>query len=117
MASALTDGRLRLKHKYSKGRPILELWIDGTHIYSVWELDNRVINKKQRCFCGKSGLRMAKRLRGCANHAKRASELALALRDWKNAEELYWKVMEGKSCCRTCDYCPLLRQGQDATHV
>lgn len=107
MASALADGGLQLKHKRSKGRPILNLLIDGTHIYSVWEFDKRVINQKQRCFCGKSGLRMAKRLRRCADHAKRASELALALRDWENAEELYWKAMKGKSCCGTCDSCPL----------
>ncbi|GEC95733.1 hypothetical protein ZRA01_18060 [Zoogloea ramigera] len=109
MLSALTDGRLQLKFKRSKGRPILDLWIDSTHIYSVWELDKRVINQKQRCFCGMSGLKVAKRVRRCADHAKRASELVLALRDWEDAEELYWRAMQGKSCCGTCDSCPLRR--------
>lgn len=117
MSSALADGRMQLKFRRSKGQPILDLWIEGTHVYSVWECDERVINQKQRCFCGKSGLRMPKRLRGCADHAKRASELALALRDWENAEELYWKAMQGKSCCGTCDSCPLWRQEQEATQV
>lgn len=109
MASALADGRLQLKHKRSKGRPILDMWIEGTHIYSVWELDKRVINQKQRCFCGKSGLRVPKRLRRCADHAKHASELILALRDWKKEEELYWKAMQKERCCGTCDSCPLQR--------
>lgn len=117
MARALADGRLRLKHKRSKGRPILELWIEDTHIYSVWEFDKRVINQKQRCFCEKSGLRMPKRLRGCADHAKQASELVLALRDWEKAEDLYWKAMQEESCCGTCDSCPLQRQPLEVAQV
>lgn len=109
MADALAGGRLQLKHKRSKGRPILDMWIDGAHIYSVWEFDKRVINQKQRCFCGKSGLRVPKRLRRCEDHANRANELAFAIRDRKAAEDAYWKAMQGKSCCGTCDSCPLQR--------
>lgn len=117
MAIALADGRLQLKRRRSKGRPILDLWIESTHIYSVWGFDKRVINQKQRCFCGKSGLKVPKRMRGCADHAKRASELAVALRDWKKAEELYWKAMQKELCCGTCDSCPLQRQEQEAAQV
>lgn len=109
MAGALANGRLQLKHKRSKGRSILGMWIESTHIYSVWEFDKRVINQKQRCFCGKSGLRVPKRLRRCDDHANRASELAFAIRDRKTAEDAYWKAMQGKSCCGTCDSCPLQR--------
>lgn len=109
IASALADNRLQLKHESSKGQPILELWIDGTRLYSVWESAERVINLKQRCFCGNSGLRVTKRLRGCADHAKQASELALALRDWEKAEEQFWKNMQDVRCCGTCDSCPLPR--------
>lgn len=109
IASALADRRLQLKRRHSKGRPILDLWIDGTYFYSIWELSKKVINQKQRCFCGKSGMRIPKRLRGCADHAKRASELVLALRDWEQAEELYWKSIQEDSCCGTCVSCPLKR--------
>lgn len=114
MAIALAGDRLQLKRRRSKGRPILDLWIESTHIYSVWEFDKRVINQKQRCFCGTSGLRVPKRLRGCSNHAERATELSLALRDWEKAEERYWKAMQEQSCCGTCDTCPLKRQEQEA---
>lgn len=122
MASALADNRLQLKYKQSKGRPILDLWIDGARIYSVWEFEKRVINQKQRCFCGKSGLRIPKRLRRCGDHAKRASELVLALRDWEKAEDSYWKAVQEESCCGTCDSCPLQRpeqitQGQEQETV
>lgn len=107
MASALAERRLRLKQKSSNDRVILEVWIESIHIYSVWELDKRVIDKKQRCFCGRSGFRVPKRLRGCKDHAMRASELAFALRDWEKAEIQYWKALQDKSCCSTCDFCPL----------
>lgn len=124
LASALADGRLQLKHKRSKGRLVLDLWIERTHVCSVWEFEKRVINQKQRCFCGKSGLRVPNRLRRCADHGIQASELALALRDWEKAEQLYWRSMQDKHCCGTCDSCPLQRpqrvaecQEQEAVQV
>lgn len=114
MASALADNRLHLKQRHSMGRPILELSIDGFLIYRVWELEKRVINQRQRCFCGWSGLRVPKRLRSCADHATRACELALALCEWKKAEKLYWDSMKEKICCGTCNSCPLQARTREA---
>lgn len=109
-ASALAEGLLQLKERRSKDRQrILELWIENTYMFSVWEAKAKVINQKQRCFCGTSGLRMPKRLRGCADHARRASELVLSLRDWEKAEERYWGALTRRTCCGTCDSCPLQR--------
>ncbi|WP_353851279.1 E2 domain-associated cysteine-rich protein [Microbulbifer sp.] len=109
IAAALADCRLTLKRRASKGRQILEIWIGDAHVYSVWESNQKVINKKRRCFCGESGLRRPKRLRRCGNHAKQASELALAVRDREDEEERFWDSMRHQTCCGTCDACPLQR--------
>ncbi len=109
ISAALAENRLTINRRRSKGRPILEVWIGDTHVYSVWESYKKVINQKKRCFCGKSGLRRPKRLRGCGHHAQQASELALAIRDWEDEEDRYWKGMQNQTCCGTCDACPLPR--------
>ncbi|MGI0738023.1 E2 domain-associated cysteine-rich protein [Pseudomonas aeruginosa] len=48
-------------------------------------------------------------LRRCIDHARQASELALAMRDWEDEEKCYWDSMQGLTCCGTCDSCPLPR--------
>lgn len=110
IGNALAVNQLKLKRRTSKGRPILDV-INGIKIlYSVWEKPQRVINLKKRCFCGSYGLRLPKRIRRCHDHAKQAIELAFALRDWEEAERRYWDAMRGKSCCGSCDTCPLSPQ-------
>lgn len=109
IAAALAENELQLKRRQSKGRGILEIRLRGAHFYSVWESHKRVINQKQRCFCGTSGPRRPKKLRRCGLHARQASELALALRDWQDEERRYWKSMQNQTCCGTCDSCPLPR--------
>ena len=109
IAAAVAGNQVHLTRRRSNDRPILEIWIHGVHAYSVWEKYKRVINQTKRCFCGTSGLRRPKRLRRCIDHARQASELALAMRDWEAEEKCYWDSMQGLTCCGTCDSCPLPR--------
>lgn len=107
IAAAVANGQVSLTRRRSKGRPMLEIWIENAHVYSVWENHKRVINQTKRCFCKSSGLRRRKKLRRCSDHAIQASELALAIRDWEDEEKRYWDSMGGLKCCGTCDSCPL----------
>ncbi|WP_350353778.1 E2 domain-associated cysteine-rich protein [Pseudomonas aeruginosa] len=91
----------------TKERPILDVISGTVPLFSVWEKSRRVINQKRRCFCGLYGRRRPKRIRRCHDHAKQATELAFALRDWEEAERQYWDSMHGKPCCGSCDSCPL----------
>lgn len=109
IAAAVAESQVVLTRKKSKGRSILEVWVEGDHLYSVWEIHKRVINQTKRCFCETSGLRKPKRLRRCGDHAIQAAELALAMRDWENEEKRYWDSMRDHTCCGTCDSCPLQR--------
>lgn len=104
---ALSRGALTLRARISKGRNILELLLDGTLIYSVWEEPERVINQRRRCFCNQAGRRGPRRIGRCHDHAKQAVNLALALRNWEVAENEYWESMQRRPCCDTCDKCPL----------
>lgn len=107
-STALTDGLLSIKERQSRSkRNIIELRLDGSLIYSVWDVTQKVLKQKQRCFCGESGLRIPKRLRRCAEHEKHASALAIALRDWQREEASFKKLIAGMVCCGTCNSCPL----------
>lgn len=110
IGNALPVDQLALKRRTSKGRSILDVLSGTTPLFSVWEKPQRVINQKRRCFCGLYGRRLPKRIRRCHDHAKQATELALALRDWEEAERQYWDSMRGKPCCGSCDSCPLSPQ-------
>lgn len=107
IAEATAENRMTIARKRSIGRSILEVRHSGKTIYRIWEFKGRVINQKQLCFCGTSGNKRPKKLRNCSNHSKSAYDLAMALRDWENAEVQYWNQMKGSSCCGTCDVCPL----------
>ncbi|MFT0548052.1 E2 domain-associated cysteine-rich protein [Allopusillimonas ginsengisoli] len=107
IANALKQGHIILKRRKSKGRPILEIWIENNRIFGVWERHKRVINQSRRCFCLSNGSRRPKKLRRCNDHAQQAAELALAMRDWEDEEQRFWDGMKGKSCCGSCDNCPL----------
>ncbi|NJJ59483.1 MULTISPECIES: E2 domain-associated cysteine-rich protein [Pseudomonas] len=110
IAAAVAGNQVQLTRRRSNNRSILEIWIHGVHVYSVWENHKRVINQRKRCFCKTSGLRRPKRLRRCIDHAKHASELALAMRDWEDEEKRYWDSIHGVTCCGSCDSCPLPRK-------
>lgn len=107
LSAAVEEGKIAIARKTSQGRSILEVWVRGAHLYSVWESHKRVVNQKRRCFCQLSSSRLPKRIRRCSDHSKQASELALAIRDWNDEEKRYWNSMRDKSCCGTCDHCPL----------
>ncbi|WP_428842817.1 E2 domain-associated cysteine-rich protein [Pseudomonas aeruginosa] len=107
IANDLAVNQLGLKRRKSKERPILDVFSGTVPLFSVWEKSQRVINQKRRCFCGLYGRRRPKRIRRCHDHAKQATELAFALRDWEEAERQYWDSMHGKPCCGSCDNCPL----------
>jgi hypothetical protein len=109
-SKALDESRLSVTwHRgscFSQG-PTLRLLLDGVPQYSVWTEINRVVNRKQRCFCGVSGLRRPKRLRTCGSHSLHAANLALALHRWAEEDKLFWKNISILTCCGTCDSCPL----------
>lgn len=107
IAEATAENLVTIARKRSIGRSILEVRSSDIPVYRVWEFKGRVINQKQSCFCGTSGNKRPKKLRNCGSHSKNAYDLAMALRDWENAEAQYWREMKGSSCCETCDVCPL----------
>ena len=109
IGKAALDGEISVRSRYSQGKPILDVWVGTSFLYSVWENDKRVINQTKRCFCMIAGLRLPKKLRRCRDHAKQATELAFAVRDWQNENEHYWESMKERTCCGTCDSCPLPR--------
>lgn len=111
IAEATAKNHMSITRKRSGGRSILEVRKCNEVLYRVWEFKGRVINLKQRCFCGISGRRRPKRLRRCGQHAIQAFEFALALRDWENSEKEFWEQLRGASCCQTCDNCPLKDAG------
>lgn len=113
LATALADDAVQLRERTSNRRQILEVWMGKTHMYSVWFREQRVLRLKQRCFCGKSGARLPRRLRGCGDHAEQATKFAFALYNWKKTEEAYWQAMREQQCCGTCDNCPLLTQAKE----
>lgn len=94
------------KRRRSQG-PTLQVLVNGCHVFSVWLNTGKVVNLKQRCFCGSSGLKRPARLRSCQHHAQDAAELALELKRWQVAEEAFWSAFKGQSCCGTCDCCAL----------
>lgn len=102
-ATALKEKRLHVVRR----RKIYKLYMDGVHIFSVWCASKKVVNQKQRCFCGSSGRKRPKRIRRCGEHAAAASTLAIALVGWEVEEASFWKSFEGKACCNSCDDCPL----------
>lgn len=108
-AQALVESRLKVEHRGARrgpAGPTLRLFKDDVHLYSVWENSGKVVNLKQRCFCGTGG-RRPKKIRSCEDHAKQAAALVLALRDWEREDECFWTRFKGRPCCGSCDRCPL----------
>ena len=95
------------ERKGKKHGKILRLLIKGMPVFSVFENRRRVINHKQRCFCDCMGKKKRRRLRGCSDHAQRGVDLVMGLRDWKLSEDAFWESFKDRSCCNTCDVCPL----------
>ncbi|SSY68809.1 E2 domain-associated cysteine-rich protein [Alcaligenes faecalis] len=107
ITNAVKNDRTILKRRTSKGRPILEVWVENTRVFSVWEHCKKVINQSRRCFCQSSRTRKPKKIRRCNDHAKQAVILAFAIRDWQVEEQKFWDCLNDKYCCGTCDNCPL----------
>lgn len=108
-SEALADGLLSIKGRWAQDkRHILELWLDGSLLYSVWDVTQKVLRQKQQCFCDSSVLKTPKRLRRCGEHARQASALVISLRDWKKEEATLKTQLAGIKCCGTCDHCLLL---------
>lgn len=97
---------LQPKRSSAQG-PTLRVLVHGQHIYSIWLNSGKVVNRKQRCFCGSSGKKRPARLRSCQGHAKDAADLALRIKKWQEAESEFWESFKEEACCGTCDDCPL----------
>lgn len=107
-SEGLAEGLLSIRERQSRSkRIILDLWFGDSMLYSIWEGTQKVIRQKQRCFCDDSGQKTPRRLRRCGAHAKNASALVIALRDWKKEEAVFNAQVAGMKCCGTCDDCPL----------
>jgi len=103
----ISQNSLTVRSRVSKGRALLELFSGNNCMYRVWESSRKVVNQRRRCFCEAFGRRRPKTIKKCSDHAAQAAELVFALRDWIVSEKQYWDTMRGKSCCGTCDACPL----------
>lgn len=112
---ALNDAAIQVrpapKRVNSQG-PTLQVFVRGRHLYSVWLASGKVVNRKQRCFCGVAGLRKPAKLRSCKRHAEDASELARNIRDWVDTDEAFWKIFTSADCCGSCDNCPLQEKNE-----
>lgn len=108
--SALEDKRITLRAQSSRHiaqGPTLQVLMREQHVYSVWLNSGKVVNRKQRCFCGASGAKQPAKLRSCSSHAEDAALLALSLRRWQEEEKSFWIGFKNRECCKTCDVCPL----------
>lgn len=111
--SALSSGEITVKWQRRHGLSLghtLQVFVRNKRVYSVWLDSGKVVNKKQRCFCGLSGLKRPVRLRRCGDHAVAAAELALQMVLREKAEQSYWQGFQDKPCCGTCDACPLQKK-------
>lgn len=107
---ALRDRRLTVVKRRRHGSnadSTLDVLLHGRHVFSVWSLRQRVVNKKQRCFCQSDSPRRPKRLGRCRTHADDARDLAVALARWDEAEIEFWRIAAHMPCCGTCKSCPL----------
>lgn len=109
-SSALAKGEIVVKlgptMNKANGAP-LRVYVAGRFEYAVWSKARRVANSRQPCICSQNKDRRAKMLRSCGAHAAAAANLALSVWSWIDAEQKYWKQLEDKQCCQTCDGCPL----------
>ena len=88
-------------------RLIAQVFVYDQHLYSVWLDSDKVVNRKQRCFCGSSGNRKPARLKACHDHAEDAVKLAQSKLRWEEKENEFWAALKGRQCCGTTDICPL----------
>lgn len=88
----------------------LDVMLEGRHLYSVWTTRQRVVNKRQPCFCQSDRPKRAKRIGRCRVHADAARDLAFALKRWEAAEAEFWRIAAERPCCGTCANCPLSAQ-------
>ncbi|WP_024905209.1 E2 domain-containing protein [Robbsia andropogonis] len=116
-AEALQEGRLLVnagpKIPHPNG-PTLRVYLDGVHIYTVWEKMGRITNKQQPCICARKKIGRRTKFRSCGDHALQAARLAISILKWNEAEAAFWKTFRKATCCGTCDDCPL-RTNVDAT--
>lgn len=101
-SKALARGALTVSRSRGNSGRFLRLMRDNKRVYSVWEKEKRVAIKRQRCICGQTRLAVC----DCADHARLAVDLVLALVEWKRAEERFWAVNMDAPCCGTVDECP-----------
>lgn len=117
-SSALAQSAISIEEHPKRHRsqgPTLQVLVHGHHVFSVWLNTGKVVNQKQRCFCGSAGLKRPSRLRSCHHHAQDAAELALELKRWQVAEEAFWATFKGQNCCGTCDGCALQIKKQEGS--
>ncbi len=105
--TTLDKGELTVRQRSSNKRKILEVLRHGVVIFRIWDRSKKVINMKKPCFCNSSERRRPRRIGRCSDHAMQAVSLAFAMRDMELEEQRFWASYAGRSCCGTCDICPL----------
>ncbi len=111
-ADDLAQGRLGFDlRKVSSNGTGIRVLRSGRWIYSVWEPAGRVINLRRPCLCPLGKRKRPAIIRSCGEHADAAAGLAIALVEWKRAEQRFWKSYKGRACCGTMDGCPLSLEG------
>jgi hypothetical protein len=86
---------------------LLRVYRDDDLIYTVSEKFSRVLNTRQKCVCIRGDVKRHRRLRSCPGHAKAASDFALSLWKWDQAEDQFWAAVKTNKCCGRMDGCRL----------
>lgn len=112
ISTRLNRGNFRVERQTSgdgvqKNGPILRIYCEESLFFSVWERQQRVVGLRQPCLCGVRGRHGVRRLGRCANHAKAAASLGIAIYKKQLEEERFWESLKETACCGTMENCPL----------
>lgn len=97
----------RCRGNHSRREDTLRLYRGDEYLYSVWLQQEKLTNQKRPCRCSSTGQSRPRRFRRCGDHAAQAVVLAMSLHKWQVAEAEFWEALQGRTCCGTCDGCPL----------
>lgn len=103
-------GKFRVEKIEARKRPspLLKVFRNDIHIYSVWESFKCLTNSRVPCLCRLSSKRRAKKIKSCSNHRQLLIDFGIHLH-LKEVEEL--KFLKAyctfNSCCETLDKCPV----------